>query len=207
MRTLQTFLSALLLLGSTALHAEPATELRERLDLMDSLQGEFTQTLIDSDGEVLEESHGTFAMARPGLFDWHTHEPFEQRLVSDHEKIWLYDPDLKQVTVRDFDSELQDTPALILSDRLEQLTGRFDIEQSENTDGLTVFTLTPKKDDDLFAALELHFDGALLRAIHMHDDLGQVTEFKLSDLERNVDIDPERFRFEAPEGVDVLVDQ
>lgn len=206
MRTLQTIASTLLLLASAALHADPAAELRELLDPIDSLQGQFTQTLIDSDGEVLEESRGDFAMARPGKFDWHTREPFEQRLVSDHDTIWLYDPDLMQVTVRDYDREVQDTPALILSDELEQLTRQFEVERRQTEEGATVFELIPKQDADLFSSLELVFDAEQLRAIHMHDNLEQTTRFELTEVERNTEIDPERFEFEAPEGVDVLVD-
>ncbi|WP_027330823.1 outer membrane lipoprotein chaperone LolA [Marinimicrobium agarilyticum] len=196
----------LLLLGMGAQAQDPAAELRSRLDQMDSLKGDFTQTLYDSEGEVLEESSGDFAMARPGKFDWHTHKPFEQRLVSDHNKIWLYDPDLMQVTVRDFDAELQNTPALILSDELTALNQQFDIEQATTNNGWTAFTLAPKDEESLFGALVLTFDGKLLKEITMHDNLDQVTRFSLSDLKLNTDVDPARFNFQVPDGVDVLVD-
>ncbi|WP_347329485.1 outer membrane lipoprotein chaperone LolA [Marinimicrobium locisalis] len=207
MKKLNVPVFALLLLAGMASQAQdPAVELRSRLDQMDSLKGDFTQTLYDSEGEVLEESSGDFAMARPGKFDWHTHEPFEQRLVSDHNKIWLYDPDLMQVTVRDFDAELQNTPALILSDELSALNRQFDVEQTETDKGRAAFTLTPKDEESLFGALVLVFDGKLLKEITMHDNLDQVTRFSLSNLKRNASVDADRFTFEVPDGVDVLVD-
>lgn len=206
MNRLYALITSTLLLLSTPLHADPTAELRSRLDAMTSLQGEFTQVLIDMDGEVLEESSGDFAMARPGKFDWHTREPFEQRLVSDHESIWLYDPDLMQVTVREFDEELQDTPALILSDELTALNEQFEITHSETDEGWDAFRLEPKDDDSLFAALVLTFEGDLLREIRMDDNLDQITRFTLSDLTRNKSIDDGRFTFEVPDGVDVLVD-
>ncbi|MGD8177342.1 outer membrane lipoprotein chaperone LolA [Marinimicrobium sp. ARAG 43.8] len=207
MRTLKTVTLAASLLLSGLVQADPATELRERLDQMDTLQGTFTQELYDSEGDVLEESGGDFAMARPGKFDWHTREPFEQRLVSDHETIWLYDPDLMQVTVRRFDTELQDTPALILSDELDALNRQFDIEKSATEEGWTAFSLSPKDQDSLFSALVLAFDGPLLRAIYMQDNLDQETRFELSEVQRNQPIDASRFTFEVPDGVDVLVDE
>ncbi|WP_341938466.1 outer membrane lipoprotein chaperone LolA [Marinimicrobium sp. C2-29] len=183
-----------------------AADLRERLDDMTSLQGEFTQTLTDADGMVLEESKGHFVMARPGKFDWQTTEPFEQRLVSDNETIWLYDPDLMQVTVRDYNRELQETPALILSDELTELSERFEVTHTESEAGLDVFSLKPREDEGLFRSLSLVFDGRLLREIRMYDNLDQVSYFELRDLERNVDVDDSRFTFEPPEGVDVLRD-
>jgi outer membrane lipoprotein carrier protein len=206
MNRLYALITSILLLLSASLHADPTAELRSRLDAMTSLQGEFTQVLIDMDGEVLEESSGDFAMARPGKFDWHTREPFEQRLVSDHESIWLYDPDLMQVTVREFDEELQDTPALILSDELTALNEQFEITHTVTDEGWDAFRLEPKDDDSLFAALVLTFDGNLLREIRMDDNLDQITRFTLSDLKRNESIDDGRFTFEVPDGVDVLVD-
>lgn len=206
MKRIYALLTLSLLLLCSPLQADPTTDLRSRLDAMTSLQGQFTQVLIDIDGEVLEESSGDFAMARPGKFDWHTKEPFEQRLVSDHESIWLYDPDLMQVTVREFDQELQDTPALILSDELTELNEQFEITRSETDEGWDAFRLEPKGDESLFAALVLTFDGDLLREIRMDDNLDQSTRFALSDLKRNESIDDDRFTFEVPDGVDVLVD-
>lgn len=198
-----------LLLASGFLYADTvgdaATDLRERLDSMTSLQGKFDQIMTDLDGMVLEDSQGDFAMARPGKFDWHTREPFEQRLISDHETIWLYDPDLMQVTVRDFDDELQETPALILSDELTELSERFEIGRHDE-DGRTTFALVPREDEGLFRSLELVFEGEMLREIRMYDNLDQISRFELSDLRRNEAIDASRFTFEPPEGVDVLRD-
>jgi len=207
---MKTIIAALsLLLVSGFLYAgevdEAAQDLRERLDSMKSLQGKFSQIMTDLDGMVLEDSEGDFAMARPGKFDWHTREPFEQRLVSDHDTIWLFDPDLMQVTVRDFDDELQETPALILSDELTELSERFEISREEE-DGRATFALMPREDEGLFRSLELVFEGEMLREIRMYDNLDQISRFELSDLKRNEDIDASRFTFEPPEGVDVLRD-
>lgn len=206
---MKTIIAALsLLLVSGVLYAGPveeARDLRERLDAMTSLQGTFEQIMTDLEGTVLEDSEGDFAMMRPGKFDWHTREPFEQRLVSDHDTIWLYDPDLMQVTVRDFDDGLQETPALILSDELAELSERFEIGRREDGDR-TIFALVPREDEGLFRSLELVFEGELLREIRMYDNLDQISRFELSNLRRNETIDESRFTFQPPEGVDVLRD-
>jgi len=207
MNRLCTALGLLLILfaGPAYAQSEAATELRQRLDSMDTLAGAFTQTLLDEEGELLEQSQGSFAMARPGKFDWHTLEPFEQRLISNRENIWVYDPDLQQVTVRQVDERLRQTPAVILSEDMQSLNDSFTVTR-ETRQALTFFVLTPKDNDDLFARLELGFDGELLREIQIHDNLDQTSIFELENLTRNGDLDPGRFEFQVPEGVDVLTD-
>jgi len=195
----------ILLTGPVYAQSEAAADLRQRLDAMDTLAGAFTQTLLDEEGELLEESRGSFAMARPGKFDWHTLEPFEQRLISNRDKIWVYDPDLEQVTVRQVDERMRQTPAVILSEDMQALNESFTVTR-ETRQALTFFVLTPKNNDDLFARLELGFDGQLLREIHIHDNLDQLSLFKLEDLTRNSELDQSRFEFQVPEGVDILTD-
>lgn len=181
-------------------------QLRERLDTMHSLEGDFTQTLFDADGTLLEESRGNFALQRPGKFYWHTRAPFEQLLVSDGETIWLYDPDLAQVTRRSYDEQVQGSPALILSEDIDRLGQNFQVRRRDLDGESDSFVLEPRNDEGLFQTLELVFAGERLAEIRMRDNLDQLTIFELSNVERNVSIDPQRFMFEPPEGVDVLVD-
>lgn len=183
-----------------------ANALRETLAATTSLTGEFEQTLRDAEGEPIESSAGHFVLQRPGRFFWHTRQPFEQQLISDGNTIWLYDPDLMQVTVRPVTDELNNTPAALLSESAESLAEAFLITRSVGQQGRVVFGLTPVDKDSLFARLELEFDAKNLQRIVVHDSLGQTTEFKLTNTERNQPVDATQFTFSAPEGVDVLID-
>lgn len=213
-RFLSIFSGLWLVLGavSVAAQAQPEeaeqdlAQLQQRLQDMNTLKGEFAQTLFDADGTLLERSDGNFALQRPGKFYWHTLKPFEQLLVSDGETIWLYDPDLEQVTVRDFERETRGTPAMILSDDAENLAEDFQVRKETGDSDETRFVLTPKSPDGLFKDLVLVFDDHQLREIRMQDNLDQTSIFTLSELERNQPIESGKFKFEAPEGVDVLVD-
>lgn len=202
--------SAVLMVLGTASYAQDgssANALRDALAATTSLRGQFTQTLRDAEGEVIESSDGSFVLQRPGRFFWHTKTPFEQQLISDGDTIWLYDPDLMQVTVRPVNDNLKTTPAALLSESAEGLAEAFRITRSVGQDGHEVFGLAPINDDDsLFARLELEFDGPQLLRIVVHDSLRQTTEFALSDTERNKPVAAEQFTFDAPEGVDVLID-
>lgn len=192
--------------GSAAEQDNSASALRDTLAATTSLSGQFEQTLRDAEGELIETSSGRFVLQRPGRFFWHTQKPFEQQLISDGSTIWLYDPDLLQVTVRPVDDSLKATPAVLLSESAESLAKAFRITRSVGQQGLEVFGLAPIDDDGLFARLELVFDGQQLQSIVVHDSLGQTTEFALTKTTRNKPIDAAQFTFSAPEGVDVLID-
>lgn len=187
--------------------ADDLARLQQRLEGVKTLQGNFTQVLRDDDGTVLEESQGRFALERPGKFYWHTLEPFEQLLVSDQKYLWLYDPDLEQVTQRAYDQEqVRATPAAILSDDLQGLSDNFAVRHQGEDNGRTLFTLTPRTHDDMFNELTLAFTDQGLVEIHVHDNLGQQTVFALLNVRRNQSVDQKLFQFVPPKGVDVLVD-
>jgi outer membrane lipoprotein carrier protein len=201
--------AALLSVSAAGYAQEPssADALRDTLAATTSLRGQFEQTLRDAEHEVIETSRGRFVLQRPGRFFWHTTQPFAQQLISDGHTLWLYDPDLQQVTVRPVDDSLKTTPAALLSESANGLNEAFYITHSVGEGEHTVFELTPKAEgDSLFARLELAFAGPQLTRIVVHDSLGQTTEFALTDTERNAPVDAEQFSFSAPEGVDVLID-
>ena len=188
-----------------AVEDSAAEKLRGRLNTMTTLSGDFTQTLRDEGGAVLETSQGTFVLQRPGRFYWHTLEPFEQLLVSDQQSLWLYDPDLEQVTVRPVTEEVRKTPAMLLAQEVGTLTQNFTVVQGMG-DSTQIFTLTPKVEDKLFTRLELVFGGDTLSAIHLFDGLGQHTEFALTNTRKNKVVDESLFTFTPPEGVDLLIE-
>jgi outer membrane lipoprotein carrier protein len=173
---------------------------------MSTLQGKFTQTLYDIKGESLEESTGTFVLQRPGKFYWKTEQPYPQLLVSNQETIWLFDPDLEQVTVRPFSNDLQRTPALLLSEDVNKLRENFIIQRELVDTQQEKFTLIPKVSKGLFQQLSLVFIVGELQAFYLQDNLGQATHFTLREVERNLAVDAALFNFTPPPGVDVLND-
>lgn len=192
--------------AQTADDKQSAEQLRKLLDAMTTLQGKFTQTLYDNKGEQIEQSSGTFVLQRPGKFYWKTEQPYPQLLVSNQQTIWLYDPDLEQVTVRPFTDDLQQTPALLLSEDIDKLREHFTIQCQKGDDKQEKFTLTPKEPKGLFQQLTLVFVGGQLQEFHLQDNLGQLTHFALREAERNQAVDSSLFYFTPPPGVDVLND-
>ena len=168
-----------------------------------TLAGEFEQSLIDADGVLLERNTGTLEIERPDRFRWSYSEPYEQWLVADGTNIWSYDLDLEQVSVKPQAEALANTPALLLGGS-EDALAQFDFA------GTTIETLTtwvrlePKNTDSGFKRVELGFVDGQLQRMAFFDNLEQTTLVALHDVRVNASIDPSRFEFAVPPGVDLV---
>lgn len=209
MKLFTRILTGLLLVVSVATHAandQPAQQLRKLLDAMNSLQGDFVQTTYDKAGVEQESSSGTFMLMRPGKFYWKTLDPMPQLLVSNNKTIWLYDPDLETVNIREFTEDLRETPALLLSADIEQLRKNFSIAKDAKDTSAEKYTLTPKVTEGMFQQLVLVFKAGQLTEFAIQDSLGQLTRCQLSNVQRNKPLPEENFFFVPPEGVEILHD-
>ena len=153
------FVSMLLLpvLAFTSLSAHADAESVKRLGQLlgsDTITARFSQLTLDGSGTQLQETAGEMSVKRPGLFYWHTDAPQEQLMVSDGQKVSLWDPDLEQVTIKKLDQRLTQTPALLLSGDVSKISESFDITSKQAGDVMD-FTLKPKTKDTLFDSLRL----------------------------------------------------
>lgn len=183
---------------------EALLELQHLLGKTQSLQGDFEQITRDQDGEVVEENSGSFAIKRPGLLRWHIEEPFEQLLVSDGETLWVYDPDLEQVTISPVDQQMQQNSALLLSSDLAEIRANYRVEDVRSEDGRKLFSLVPLQVDHAFEKLTLIFEGERMSGWELDTALGERSTFNFSGLRVNQSIPDQEFEFEPPAHVDVL---
>ena len=168
-----------------------------------AVRAEFTQQVLGANSESLQETRGQMLLLRPGRFRWDYKKPYEQQIVSDGKKVWLYDVDLEQVTVQSVDSLLGSAPALLLtSDKPLQET--FNVRELGAEQNLQWVELTPKQQEAGFEKLVLGFDEDNLVNMELQDSFGQLTRLEFKEIERNPVIDPALFDFVAPAGVDVI---
>lgn len=172
---------------------------------LDGLQAQFKQVLADRNGQSIEEASGTLAISRPDRFRWDYREPHSQVIVADGTRIWIYDSDLEQVTVRKLDETLSATPAMLLSGR-SNLADNFNVTQSSQEGPVAWVRMEPRRDDTDFKWLRLGFEGTVLKYMQLADKLGQTTSLEFSKVERNPPLDPSRFTFTVPPGADVIGD-
>lgn len=201
-------------LWANANNSDAAISLAATLKGYQTLSGQFTQTLVDEQGQLLQTSSGTFIVKKPGYFYWDTQQPFPQLLVSDLESIWLYDPDLEQVTVRSYQNSVSHSPALLLSGDAEQITQNYRVSRVDTPPATPAaspvsarFLLKPRANNSGFTELQLAFAQQTLVQMVMKDSLQQVTTFDFSDIVVNRAFADSTFQFTPPAGVDVLVDE
>ena len=194
---------ALTLLFTTSLYATDAgDQLQERLNTLKSMKARFKQ-VVRADRREVSRSSGTMALQRPGKFRWDTREPMAQLVVADGKKLWVYDVDLEQVTVKKQEKGIGGTPALFLSG-VEDTVNR-DFEVSKNTKGgLQHFDMKARSPQANFQRIVMAFRGEDLVELVLHDQLGQQTTVKLNQIKRNPKLSPNLFTFHPPRGVDVV---
>ncbi len=195
-----------LLVGTAQAATGPA---RARLDAfatgLHSLTGHFTQSLIDINGKTGKTSSGTLAMQSPRQFRWDTLTPYKQVIVADGSRVWMYDPELEQVTVRVQSSEEAHSPLTVLTD-VTQLDKNFKVAERGERDGLAWLRLTSTAKDPQFDYADLGFDANGLARMTFRDQLGSTTDIRFSDWQRNAPIPPATFNFVPPQGADVIGD-
>ena len=182
---------------------EAAERLTERLDPLENYQATFEQQILDGGGERLQSARGEMWLSRPGMLRWEVDAPYTQVVVSDGDDVYLYDPDLEQVTIQAMDDRVTHTPALLLSGSASDLMASYDVFH-EQQNGDDVFTLIPISADTLFEELSMVFDNQTLTQLWMMDSTGQRTAITFSDITRNGSIDRSLFNFDIPEGTDVI---
>ena len=143
-----------------------------RADALDSLKAfvadvktgraAFTQVVTSADGAKQRRSTGSFEFSRPNRFRFAYAKPYEQLIVSDGQKVWLYDPELNQVTVRAFGSAIGATPAALLAGTA--LERDFELKALPDREGLQWAQAAPRAKDGSFQSLQIGFRGGALAA-------------------------------------------
>lgn len=200
-----TALALTLVMPATALASEGADRLTRILEPLETYEARFEQLILDGSGERLQQANGQMWLSRPGKFRWEVNAPYQQEVISDGSEVYLYDPDLEQVTVQALDQRVTHTPALLLSGSARELTESYEVTRQQQG-GNETFRLVPKSPDTLFEELQMTFRSERLAALQMIDSTGQETVIEFSDVRTNHAIDESRFAFQIPEGTDVIRD-
>jgi len=200
---LKFILLSLLVLPLTS-HAGAVDKFNAFISGTRSAQAEFTQEVRDRNGKRIQSASGTLQFVRPGKFRWEYRKPYEQLIVGDGEKFWLYDADLEQVTVRKLDAALGSSPAALLSGNNE-IERNFVLTESGAKDGLSWLSAKPKRSETNFVAIRMGFNGrSELVAMELDDAFGNTTVLRFTRLQRNSSFAPSLFKFIPPKGADVL---
>jgi len=182
---------------------DAAAQLRRFVEQVRAATGTFTQSTQTSRGQPGASQSGTFAFQRPGKFRWAVQKPYEQLVLSDGAKLYQYDPDLAQVSVRTVDKAIGNAPAQVLFGE-GSLDESFDTQRLPAKENLQWLRATPRTGDAGFTHMDLGFDGGLPVRIDILDAFGQTTRIEFTTIVPNPSVPASEFRFVAPKGVDVV---
>jgi outer membrane lipoprotein carrier protein len=172
---------------------------------LETLHARFEQQVISTDGAVEDRSSGEVWLQRPQRFRWEYGGDFPEVVVADGERVWIYDQALEQVTVEDQSNTELASPLTLLTEpgRLDE---QFAVREAGEADGLQILELRAQSAENEFERILLGLRGNALELMIMEDAFGLRTELRFHDVERNPAVDPARFTFTPPEGVDVIGD-
>jgi outer membrane lipoprotein carrier protein len=166
-------------------------------------RADFEQKVFDRDKKLVQQSKGSFAFLRPGRFRWTYAQPYPQLIVGDGARVWIYDEDLNQVTVRAMARALGSTPAALLAGAAD-VERAFELSDAGVRDGLEWLEAKPREKEAGFERIRLGMGVTGVQAMELTDHFGQTTVLRFSNITRNPQIDPAAFRFTPPKGADVL---
>ncbi|ELA08785.1 outer-membrane lipoproteins carrier protein [Moraxella macacae 0408225] len=200
-------MSAPLITSIATAQAKPASEatasknLNNLLINVKSMSADFSQSTKTAKSTNRSFS-GTMVMQRPNNFRWHTTGNAEQLVIADGHTLWIYDKDLQQATRQSVNSQMGDTPALLLSGDPAKIAANFKVTQPDVNKNY--YVLQPKSSNANFKSLSLSFSHGNPVMMVLNDNLGQTTNIKFSNVKRNMNVEASQFTFSPPKGVDVI---
>ena len=198
--------AVLSLVFTSPVNASALERLQSFISQLETFQAGFVQTLYDADSKPIQESKGAVILKRPGRFRWDYRDPYVQSIIADGEKLWIYDTDLEQVTVKVLDEALGNAPIMLLSNN-RPLDADFELRDLGAREGLEWVELQPKVRDTDFEKIYMGLNETALVVMELRDQFGQATQIRFNDFEMNISAADQLFEFTPPAGVDVVGDQ
>lgn len=189
---------------SVAHAASPSTDLTSLLNSIQSMKANFTQTVYNKKGKATQKSYGRMTMQRPGKFRWDVTKPMPQLIIANGAKLWVYDADLEQVTIRSLKKSAGETPALLLSHDNTSLDRDYIVKTLPKNAAGQWFALTPKSRDSMFESIQMGFVNNQIREMRLQDSLGSNTVIQFQNIQMNPSIAASQFTFKPSAKIDVI---
>ncbi len=183
--------------------ANAGQQLLNLLGNINAMTANFTQKAVGGNAQLRQNTAGNMALMKPGRFLWDIRQPSVQKIVADGKKLWIYDVDLQQITVRNLQHSLGNSPALILSGDNKQLLKAYNVREVARKNGQR-FSLTANNHNEVYRAIDLYFANGMLQKMDIVDNLGQRSIISFSQVNYHPRLANNMFQFKPPRGVDVI---
>lgn len=191
--------------------AKPVDDLTKLLLNTNTMQADFSQEVRDLHGNPIQKYKGEMFIEKPQKFRWEIKQPEDNEtlLVYNGKKLYNYDVPLEQVTVQKLENNIDSPLKFLLTGNIESLPSDFNVLDLKtdgfcNNNAKVCFKLKPKQQDSTIDVFEIGFSDGKMQALRMIDGLGQVSDFIFFKIKLNEKVNPEKFKFKVPSGVDVI---
>jgi outer membrane lipoprotein carrier protein len=201
-------------IGLSVAQASGLDALADFLKNTHSAHAEFSQVVTSpsksSGAPRVKKSSGVFEFVRPNRFRFDYQKPYAQLIVADGQTLWLYDPDLQQVTARQQAQSLSNTPAALIATAsdIRALEKDFDLQSQADAQGLQWVLATPKNREGSLQSVRigLRQEGEMmfLAQLDIVDAMGQQSVLRFEHFQLNPALAASAFYFVVPKGVDVI---
>ncbi len=172
---------------------------------IESLKADFSQEIIDQDGVVLETSLGSLKIRKPNKYKWVYFSPMEQEIVCNGDKIWIHDPELEQVVVRDF---LDSDPNILdfIFEEPSVVAKTYSIKLlSKKTGAKEKFSLNHLREAPvIFEEIYVSFYNGMIHEVEVKTGADRTLRIRLKDVRKNTEISVQEFEFSPTKDTDVV---
>lgn len=188
--------------------ADGISDLNAFVNNVSSMSSEFSQVVLDKKGLKLQDVEGVMLFKRPNKFRWDYLKPYQNQIISDGDRLFMYDQDLRQVSINPIAKVAGSTPLLIIAGKnIEKYFTLRNIEDqvaNEMNQNIKWVEAVPKEEGAGFSKVILGLTENKLSVMKIIDAFEHTTTISFKSAKYNVILVDNDFLFKLPTGVDVV---
>ena len=188
--------------------ADGISDLNAFINNISSMSSEFSQVVLDKKGLKLQDVEGVMLFKRPNKFRWDYLKPYQNQIISDGDRLYMYDQDLRQVSINPIAKVAGSTPLLIIAGKnIEKYFTLKNIDDQVNNEGnqnIKWVEAVPKEEGAGFSKVILGLTENKLSVMKIVDAFEHTTTISFKNAKYNVTLVDNDFLFKLPTGVDVV---
>lgn len=155
----------------------------------------------------VQNAVGVVYFKKKGKMYWEYKEPIQQKVISNGEKMWLYQPDINQVQEFNYNTLEASKAESSFLNGIGKLSDEFEIEYSgQIIKGNYLLDLKSKGKETSFKSIKMYVDSEnynIVRTVTI-DAYGNTNSITFENIKFNTGVDDDFFVFKVPEGVNVV---
>ncbi len=188
--------------------ADGISDLNAFVNNVSTMSSEFSQVVLDKKGLKLQDVEGVMLFKRPNKFRWDYLKPYQNQIISDGDRLFMYDQDLRQVSINPIAKVAGSTPLLIIAGKnIEKYFTLRNIEDqvaNEMNQNIKWVEAVPIEEGAGFSKVILGLTENKLSVMKIVDAFEHSTTISFKNAKYNVTLVDNDFLFKLPTGVDVV---